>query len=119
MEATEVLEAPTMRYTVITWEELDGIPTTEWEGPTPLAELAVTPTDYYSTQLDYGDHPVADGLDVDEMRRIRELYISGSLGDFGYQFLPITDDGIQYLVFVRDTLPFEDERGLVRAPGFD
>ncbi len=79
-----------------------------------IADIAVhTPLDV--ANLDYGDG-VLFTADTDALRQVRQEYTSGAHGPWShYDFLPIVDGtGTHYYeLYVRDTSPFENARGLL------
>ncbi len=62
----------------------------------------------------YGDGIRLAGADADVMRRLRREYMAGEHGPWWYGFIPIRDEaGTLYEVYVRDSSPFENDRGLI------
>lgn len=87
-------------------------PIVEWEGSVSLATL-MRPIEEASSVR---GRPLIDGADADLIRAIREPFRTGEHGSFAAQVLPVSDDGELFWLYARQTIPIEDERGLVRAP---
>jgi len=91
---------------------LEGLPTSTWPATTPIEDLAVEYTE--ASSLGYGAGHLLTGAGAEIMRSLRRSYVSGVHGGFWYRYLPILEaDGTFYEVAVRDTTPYEDERGLI------
>lgn len=86
----------------------------DWNGPTPIDDLAV-PESESQAYPRFGGHLRIAGGDAAEMRRLRERHTSGEFGNFAFQFIALDGDAdVMFQLTARDTLPFEDEAGLVR-----
>jgi len=86
--------------------------------PSPLAlrlsEVAIS--DAEAARLEYGQgRLLEDPADVSALRALRNL--EGVRTDrTPYGYLAVTEDGVRYKLYPRDTLPFENEQGLVVLP---
>jgi len=81
-----------------------------------LKEHAVSEAE--ATFLCNGDGFLVTGDAAETLRRYRREYYNREYGDFWYVYLPIKDeDGTMYMVYARDTIPLEDDRGLVQLEG--
>ena len=79
-----------------------------------LNEVAIS--DAEAARLQYGQGRLLDNpTDVSALRALRNL--EGVRTDrTPYGYLAVTEDGVRYKIYPRDTLPFEDEQGLVILP---
>lgn len=114
-------ESAPLRWTVLDVPGLEHpFPLVEWSG-TALGDVAVVtedpdgnPEDYIA--LTFGGHQLVPVADTTLLRALRDEFRNKTHDSFWYGFLPLTDKGRTYKVYARDTLPFENERGLVRPP---
>jgi len=86
------------------------------------AEVAI-PVSSYDVLTGAGNTTlVTDAADAAALRALREDYRSEKYGVWFYDFIPIrvhdpgADKVPEYLLWFRDTTPFEDERGLIDFP---
>ena len=88
-------------------------PVGNWEGMSSLEELA----EVAALPMPVGNAPLVEGKDAGLVRRdFAELLVNYAGQPFSLFYM---ENELRYLVQVRDALPFEDERGLVRPPGID
>lgn len=85
----------------------------EWTGEAVLAEVART----YAEAQREGGHPLLSEGDSELVRQIREPYRTNVYGTFIDQYVPVTSQGTLYSLYARQTIPYEDAQGLIRAPG--
>gem|GEM_PF-5442959 len=112
--AGAALEDRPMRVEVIRYLGLPAdYPFVEWTGTAELAGLVRTP----EAVSDIGGRPLVDDSDSRILRLLREPFRTGVHGTFLYQFLPISSGGELFSVYARQTVPYEDALGLIRAPG--
>lgn len=84
--------------------------TLEWPLPTPASELSVELLD----ALELREHTprlIAEGEDARKLRELRRQWLKGDYSVLG-GFVPVEEEGRYYMVFLRDTIPLEDENGL-------
>ena len=85
----------------------------DWTGTAELAALVRTP----GAAADTGGRPLLDDSDSRILRLLREPFRTGVHDTFTYKFLPISSGGELFSVYARQTVPYEDALGLIRAPG--
>ncbi len=95
---------------VVVWQEdVSNMPTTPWTGdPQVLRSLARTPTE----SMHFGRQALLDGAPAAEI--LRAWRARGS----AITNLLSLSEGKTYQIYARYALPFEDDDGLVRAPGW-
>jgi hypothetical protein len=111
----EVIEQPT--------DKVEAYPTQEWNAEPPLSEVSVSayPPDggrNLFEALKFGDHPLVPDSASGHLRDLRAQF-RPTIPKKLLNWMPILDENLFYAVYVRDTLPFENEHGLVRPPGVD
>ena len=87
----------------------------EWR---PVPWPASVPIESFAVPEGGGRPPIVvlSGPDADALRVLRREFLDGEHGDFpsaGHSMLISDTDGPLYFVNVRDTTPFEDERGVI------
>ncbi|WP_157069598.1 hypothetical protein [Sandaracinus amylolyticus] len=85
-------------------------PAIEWTGALDLARVEQPVTAVGAGAL------VDDPVDAAMLRAARDAHAARDDASWYYQYLPMTDEGVFFRVHARDTVPFEDERGLVVLP---
>lgn len=86
---------------------------TEWTGEAVPSEMVRDWTDANRE----GGHPFLSNADSALVRAVRDPRRTGASNTFVDQFLPFTSNGSMYGLYARQTIPYEDEQGLIRAPG--
>lgn len=64
-----------------------------------------------------GNSRLVPATDAGPLRSLRERYLSDTRGMPSLDGIPVRDGDLSAAVFVRDALPYEDERGLWPLPG--
>jgi hypothetical protein len=85
-----------------------------WPLSTPIASVVVSEADIPA--LRFGDGVLMTGADAEALRAMRRHFLDSGARRTGIGMLVHDDAGQLYEVNVRDTTPFEDERGLVAMP---
>jgi hypothetical protein len=85
---------------------------TEWTGDAVLSEMVRSPAEANRD----GGHPFVNDSDSALIREVRERFRIGLSNAFTDQFLSFTSDGSMYGLYARQTIPYEDAEGLIRAP---
>ncbi|MBS2024068.1 MAG: hypothetical protein JST92_16825 [Deltaproteobacteria bacterium] len=90
-----------------------SIPHASWPLSVPLATLSINVD--AASNLGYGEGVHFLGSDAKALRSLRTMYQDGNYRTQGVLGLPVDGekDAVD-LLFLRDALPFEDSRGLVR-----
>lgn len=86
-----------------------------WPLSSNPADISVTEPDAY--YLEAGDSLLARDSDAEELRKLRTSWLAGEFGykDIGY--IPIEGtSGDLYELRVRDSIPLEDDRGILLLP---
>lgn len=87
------------------------VPDFAWPLSREISQFAVSELE--ATALGYGAGVLLDE-ETDRLRDLRESYRSSPVRR-AVDHLPVKDaEGVRYRLYLRDTLPFEDESGLVR-----
>jgi len=84
--------------------------TLEWPLPTPASELSVEWIDALELR-EHTPRSIAEGEDARKLRELRRQWLEGDYSLLG-GFVPVEEEGRYYMVFLRDTIPLEDENGL-------
>lgn len=88
--------------------------------PWPAGDVAaVAITEEEAVRLEFGEGVLFEGTKADSLRKLRAEYRDGLHGNWYYRYIPIDDptgESAGYRAYVRDTLPFEDDRGIVVPP---
>ncbi len=88
-----------------------------WSRPAmwPLGDPAtVALTEIDAMAYRAGESTLATGADAEALRSIWSRYLSGEVGDRTmYEIIPVVSGSATYHLFVRDSLPLEDARGLL------
>jgi hypothetical protein len=97
-----------VRAIAIPYEEFQGIPFVDWPVARPISDFVRTGIVDVGEGVLENDPPSAQAL-----KELRASFVRGDHGALGWNMLPIKSDGAYYQLYLRDVLPFEDERGLV------
>lgn len=97
-----------VRAIAVTSEPSPGRPVVEWPLTRPITDFVVAaPPGYGQGILE------TDVASVQALKELRASFLRGDHGAFYWNALPVMSNGSYYLVYLRDTLPFEDANGLV------
>lgn len=85
-----------------------GIPFMDWPLMRPIADFVRT------GNIGFGQGTLEDDMaSAQVLKELRASFLRGDHGAFTWNMLPVKADGAYYGLHLRDTLPFEDERGIV------
>jgi hypothetical protein len=85
-----------------------GVPFVDWPLSRPISDFVRT------GYVGSGEGVLEDDpASVQILKELRASFVRGDHGTFFWNMLPVTSGGAYYRLYMRDTLPFEDERGLV------
>jgi hypothetical protein len=100
-----------VRYVVVLGEG-DPVPATHYDWPLSFEPSSVAITEGEAYLLGEGGGRVASGADAEALRALRATYRQTAML---VPQIPVKDSaGRWYKLFFRDTIPYEDERGLIR-----
>ncbi len=96
----------------------DAVPAASWPLATPLATLAFPEADAIPQEA--GHSLRVDAVEAGALIGIWTEYLAGAHGELwrSHASIPLYDDaqGPRYRVFIRDSIPLEDDLGLIDAP---
>lgn len=97
-----------VRAVAVPAEPGPGVPFVEWPLARPIADFLRTDA------VGFGEGTLEDDVaSAQALEDLKTSFLRGDHGAFVWDALPVTSGGAYYLLYVRDALPFEDERGLV------
>lgn len=86
-----------------------GVPFVDWPLSRPISDFVRADAFIGLGEGTLEDDPVS----AQALKELRASFLRGDHGAFGWDMLPVVSDGAYYRLYLRDVLPFEDERGLV------
>lgn len=106
-----------VRFIARRWADGEGQANPVFDWPPTSFALADVAVPYSSSpQPAFGQGLLASGNDAMLLRELRGQYLVSWASSVSPSIEVRDAAGVRYSVFVRDTLPFEDENGLVRPP---
>jgi hypothetical protein len=98
-----------VRAIAVAAEPGPGIPFVDWPLSRPISDFVRT-----ADSIEFGEGTLEDDpASARALKELRASFLRGDHGAFVWDMLPVTSDGAYYRLYLRDVLPFEDERGLV------
>lgn len=100
--------ASSVRAIAVRNDPASHVPWVDWPLTRPISDFV------RSGSIEYGEGVLEeDTTSVQALEELRASFLRGDHGQFFWNMLPVESDGAYYRLYLRDTLPFEDERGLV------
>lgn len=98
-----------VRAIAVASEPGPGIPFVDWPLSRPISDFVRT-----VPSIEFGEGTLEDDpVSARALKELRASFVRGDHGAFVWDMLPVSFDGAYYRLYLRDALPFEDERGLV------
>ena len=97
-----------LRALAIPTERFQGVPFVAWPLGRPISDFV------RAGDVGFGEGTLEeDAASVKALKELRASFLRGDHGAFVWNMLPVESGGAYYQLYMRDTLPFEDARGLV------
>lgn len=99
---------------VLVREETSEVPIQYLEWPLAIEPSTLSISESEAAQLSWGRGQIASNQDADSLRALRAGFRDSPLVGL-VPHIPVKDsNGFRYKLFLRDTIPYEDETGLIR-----